>query len=150
MADWVTWAAGVLGMFRLPASVVWAWNWYLLGLNVRELGPYSLIAGGGLCLEHTTRRSGRELVPLPGTWAAGLGFAFSGLVSNRLDSLNKTGWERGSRERTGTSSPFSQCRHGSMPELSLSSTGTALPASILEAKGMVRERRARGFNLEAS
>ena len=82
-----------------------------------------------------------------GTWAAGLGFAFSGLVSNlfnRLDSLNKTGWERGSRERTGTSSPFSQCRHGSMPELSLSSTGMALPASILEAKGMVRERRARG------
>jgi len=54
-------------------------------------------------------------------WAAGLGFAFSGLVPNllnRLASLNKTGWERGSRERTGTSSPFSQCRHGSMPELS--------------------------------
>ena len=50
--------------------------------------------------------------------AAGLGFAFSGLVSNRLDSLNKTGWERGSREQTGTSSPFSPCRHGSMPELS--------------------------------
>ena len=60
MADWVTWAAGVLGMFRLPASVVWAWNWYLLGLNVRELGPYSLIAGGGLCLEHNTRRSGQR------------------------------------------------------------------------------------------
>ena len=55
------------------------------------------------------------------TRAAGLAFAFSGLVSNlfnRLDSLNQTGWERGSRERTGTSSPFSQCRHGSMPELS--------------------------------
>ena len=67
MADWVTWAAGVLGMFRLPASVVWAWNWYLLGLNVRELGPYSLIAGGGLYLEHNTGRSGRELVPLPGS-----------------------------------------------------------------------------------
>jgi len=33
---------------------------------------------------------------------------------------------------------------------SLSSTGTALQASILEAKGMVRERRARGFNLGAS
>ena len=60
MADWVTWAAGVLGMFRLPASVVWAWNWYLLGLNVRELGPYSLIVGGGLCLEHNTRRSGQR------------------------------------------------------------------------------------------
>jgi len=47
-------------MFRLPASVVWAWNWYLLGLNVRELGPYSLIVGGGLCLEHNTRRSGQR------------------------------------------------------------------------------------------
>ena len=35
---WVTWAAGILGMFRLPASVVWAWNWYLLGPNVRGLG----------------------------------------------------------------------------------------------------------------
>ena len=33
---------------------------------------------------------------------------------------------------------------------SLSSTGTALQASIFEAKGMVRERRARGFNLGAS
>ena len=45
-----------------------------------------------------------------GAWAAGLGFVFSGLVPNllnRLASLNKTGWERGSRERTGTSSPFS-------------------------------------------
>ena len=45
-----------------------------------------------------------------GAWAAGLGFVFSGLVPNllnRLASLNKTGWERGSRERKGTSSPFS-------------------------------------------
>ena len=70
------------------------------------------LAGVGFCFACASRT---------GTWAVGLGFAFSGLISNlfnRLDSLNKTGWERGSREQTGTSSPFSQCRHGSMPELS--------------------------------
>ena len=55
-----------------------------------------------------------------GAWAAGLGFAFSGLVPNllnRLASLNKAGWERGSREQ-GLRPHFLQCRHGSMPELS--------------------------------
>ena len=87
-----------------------------------------------------------------GAWAAGLGFAFSGLVSNlfnRLDSLNKTGWERGSRNEQGLRPRFPSAAMAACPS-SLSSTGTALPASILDAKGMVRERRARGFNLGAS
>ena len=45
---------------------------------------------------------------------------FSGPVPsslNRLASLNKAGWERGSRKQ-GLRPHFLQCRHGSMPELS--------------------------------
>ena len=55
-----------------------------------------------------------------GAWAAGLGLCLVGPVSsslNRLASLNKAGWERGSREQ-GLRPHFLQCRHGSMPELS--------------------------------
>jgi len=88
-----------------------------------------------------------------GACAAGLGFAFSGLVPNlfnRFASLNKTGWEReGHGNEQGLRPRFPSAAMAACPS-SLSSTGTALPASILEAKGMVRERRARGFNLGAS
>ena len=52
-----------------------------------------------------------------GCW---FGLVFSGPVPsslNKLASLNKAGWERGSREQ-GLRPHFLQCRHGSMPELS--------------------------------
>ena len=84
------------------------------------------------------------------TWLASglLVYLRAGLVARLLVcwlKQNKRHRREGSRgPEQGRRPRFPSAAMAACPS-SLSSTGTALPASILEAKGMVRERRARGF-----